>query len=1405
MLFSIRSKTDRARRSAGRRRRPKYDVLEGRTLLSAGELDPTFGAMGRVVTDVTGTTSDQAQDVAVTQPDGKVVITGQRNSSAGSELTLVRYNTDGSVDTSFGASGQATPTLPLGVAGSARGAGLALDSSGRIIMGIASANQDFEIIRLTTAGALDTSFGTGGTVAIDINNSTDRVSDVAIDSHGRIVAAGVTVLSGASGDFAAVRLNADGTLDPTFGIGGKSVFHFGGTFEGGNYTDNSPEAVAIDPSDRVLVAGWTQSFTNFSGSAPEYEVGRLNADGTVDSQFGVAGRAVLNFGPTFPHQEQRTGVVADSAGRVIVVGSPYNPATGNDFVVARLNAADGTPDATYGNGGEATVSFGAGVTTDLAARAVIDASGRLVVLGTSSSDSSFGPGGAGPDFAIARLKADGTLDPGFSIGGKTTISFGNSLSPGDVAAGAAIDPAGRIVVIGYSNRAGTNTDDIALARLKVDGTLDAGFDGDGKVTTNLLGPTDDIATSLVATQPDGKTLLMGTSGAGLVLTRYNGDGRPDASFGIGGKAIFPTLSSLQPRRTAIDSSGRIVVVLYTGNVQQSDFAVMRLNANGTLDTSFGSGGMKNVSFDPVSPPSQGTFDLANDLAIDHAGRIVVVGSTSVDGLARPDFAVMRLNGVDGTLDSSFGTGGLVRVAFLNGTNTAADIATGVAIDSADRIIVAGTSNNTGAVARLNANGTLDSTFGSNGETTFNFAGSQFVDSVAGVVIDPAGRIVVAGTVFDGVSLHSFAVARLNAGGPNPGSLDASFGAGGSTALSVGAGSAFASALAINTDGEIAVAGTAAGFAVGLLKADGNPDVDFGLGGKLTTGVSPVSRGSDNAIGVKFDSAGRIVVAGTAHGSGNGDLAVVRLLGHDSVIEASTTTFAANLKAAIASLRATPPAGTARVVVHVTNSAQMSAIVAAVASQKAKSTGPIIEIQLDAAPGVYTLGRVTVPAGLRFLIDGDNGAASEGTFGGSATPALTLVSGDVMIRDGARFTSTANAPTLLVQGGRLTVRSSTIEESTTSAQAGIAVTGGVLDLGSSGQVFTSPDQAIDPNYGGNSLAAHGPGAFIHNTGPNDVTALGNSFQIDGVSLTDNFRIEDRIDHAIDGLAVGMVSWVANNVFVSTSVGDIQPGVDHVPSGGVVNVETGTYPDYFVGNKLLTIRFAGGATLAQQADSLDPSRRTLVVYGDGTFDGHTKSFNDTINFDPGVNPGDVVVSYNNLPKATFHPTGRLMAHGGMGKDVIQVADGITLSAWLYGDDGDDRLKGGGGDDVLIGGAGDDVLKGGAGRDLLIGGLGADQITGNGGDDILIAGGTIYDNSSSFDAGNEAAFSAVMAEWTRKDRTAAQRIAALSSGVGPNAGYALNAANVYDDGASDTLIGGNGDDWFLFDSALDSVTDP
>ena len=218
----------------------------------------------------------------------------------------------------------------------------------------------------------------------------------------------------------------------------------------------------------------------------------------------------------------------------------------------------------------------------------------------------------------------------------------------------------------------------------------------------------------------------------------------DPTFGTGGVAPmvrFPIVSSDYGEATAIDHQGRVIVAGYTGDDIKYEFAVARYSASGALDTSFG--GTGTVHF------SMGATDaVALGVAVDSMNRVVVAGYASKAGY---DFAVARLTAA-GVLDSSFGTGGKQLIDFGG-----SDRARGVAVDSLDRIIVAGLKNSDFAVARLTTAGVLDSSFGAGGKVTIDFGGST--DLAYGVTIDPIGRVVVCGSAKIGTNTN-FAVARL---------------------------------------------------------------------------------------------------------------------------------------------------------------------------------------------------------------------------------------------------------------------------------------------------------------------------------------------------------------------------------------------------------------------------------------------------------------------------------------------------------------------------------------------------------------------------------------------------------------------------------------------------------------------
>jgi serralysin len=251
-------------------------------------------------------------------------------------------------------------------------------------------------------------------------------------------------------------------------------------------------------------------------------------------------------------------------------------------------------------------------------------------------------------FPVSALAAGGQLDPTFGGDGKVTTHFAGET---DAAARAvAIQTDGKLVVAGDSFGS-VSADRFALARYKLDGSLDSSFGGDGKVRTHFAGESD-AAASAVAIQADGKIVAAGYSFVGFnrfALARYNLDGSLDSSFGGDGKVIthFAEGSSDVASAVAIQTDGQIVAAGRSQEAGQVRFALARYNPNGALDSSFGADGNGRVT--TQFPGSA----LASALAIQDDGKIVAAGASQV---SHRRFALARYDS-NGTLDPSFGADG----------------------------------------------------------------------------------------------------------------------------------------------------------------------------------------------------------------------------------------------------------------------------------------------------------------------------------------------------------------------------------------------------------------------------------------------------------------------------------------------------------------------------------------------------------------------------------------------------------------------------------------------------------------------------------------------------------------------------------------------------------------------------
>jgi len=366
--------------------------------------------------------------------------------------------------------------------------------------------------------------------------------------------------------------------------------------------------------------------------------------GAVDTSF-AGGKVIAPISAT---DEYVNAIAVQNDGRVVLVGrSPTQ--FGMDFALVRRER-DGAIDNSFGSNGKVLTAIGAGTASDEAYAAVVQPDNKIVVVGRTDS----GVASTGYDFAVVRYNADGTLDAGFGTGGKVVTPFG----PGsDTANTVVLQDDGKILVGGETSQA-TSGGDFALARYNADGTLDASFGTGGKVITAIktFGGRDAMNGLLLHTV-NGEPRILAVGGEGdFIAARYLPNGALDTTFGSGGKIGDLFNSSIGAARAAVAvDNGKVVIAGHIHN----DFALVRLNADGTLDAGFGNQGRV------LTAVSVTNWDQATAMVRQADGKLVVGGWMYGIG-SSGDFAVVRYT-PDGALDATFGDAGIVITPMAAGT------------------------------------------------------------------------------------------------------------------------------------------------------------------------------------------------------------------------------------------------------------------------------------------------------------------------------------------------------------------------------------------------------------------------------------------------------------------------------------------------------------------------------------------------------------------------------------------------------------------------------------------------------------------------------------------------------------------------------------------------------------------
>jgi uncharacterized delta-60 repeat protein len=427
---------------------------------SQGALDTTFGDGGKVAVEVSPNGSSSSA-VAI-QPDGKLVAVGSADYNARSDFAVVRFNADGTLDSSFGPGGIVTTDF-FGNSDAARA--VAVQADGRIVAAgtalksntILSA--DFALVRYNSDGSLDTTFGSGGKVTTDASGNADIVASLVILPDGRLLVGGTTFKESTdSNDFELVRYNANGILDETFGAGGKVVTDFFG------FPDDLT-AIALQSDGKILAAGTTAR--DAEEELQDFALVRYNSEGSIDQSFGTAGKVATDFSG---HSSLANAMALDGSGKIILAGTASTGVSGNpaDFALARYNS-DGSLDTSFGAGGKVTTDFAGN--EEGASCVALQGDGKILAGGnrTTSFD------GNTRDFALVRYNNDGTLDGTFGSSGKTTTDFAGL---GDFANAMALQSDGKVILAGssyHSTESSTSVAFLSLARYTAGSPAAPGF------------------------------------------------------------------------------------------------------------------------------------------------------------------------------------------------------------------------------------------------------------------------------------------------------------------------------------------------------------------------------------------------------------------------------------------------------------------------------------------------------------------------------------------------------------------------------------------------------------------------------------------------------------------------------------------------------------------------------------------------------------------------------------------------------------------------------------------------------------------------------------------------------------------------------------------------------------------
>ncbi len=453
-------------------------------------LDTSFNGNGKVTTDFDGL-HDYGNDVAI-QADGKIVVVGSASTDQG---LIARYNQNGTLDTTFNGTGKRI--IPSNRINDVFV--VAIQADGKIIVGGNVMNSERMVLaRYNVNGSIDTTFSGDGFITIFFELSS-TLSDLAIQPDGKIVAVGYSRRNDNSVDWVTARINADGTLDTSFGDGGKVFTDFS--------QSSYARAVSVLPSGRILIAG--------SGGA-DFALAQYTANGSPVISFGTGGKVTTDF---YSAPDRINDIKVQPDGKIVAAGYAFQ-SVGYNFALARYNS-NGTLDTSFDEDGKVVTNLNPN-DDDKANGLVLQSDGKIIAVGTNDNYNN-------TDFSLVRYNPNGSLDTSFGQSGILFTDINGSI---DTANAVAIQPDGRIVVAGNSRAQTTgSTEDFAVVRyLPNSATTLFDFDGDSKTDISIFRPSN--GEWWLNRSSDNQTFAtqFGQSSDIIVPADYTGDGKTDIAL-----------------------------------------------------------------------------------------------------------------------------------------------------------------------------------------------------------------------------------------------------------------------------------------------------------------------------------------------------------------------------------------------------------------------------------------------------------------------------------------------------------------------------------------------------------------------------------------------------------------------------------------------------------------------------------------------------------------------------------------------------------------------------------------------------------------------------------------------------------------------------------------------------------